>query len=154
HPAPLLRTADGDIRFIEPDEPVPPFGLTGLADSGDVLDSVTRLAPVVVMDTQSVHVAAGVPAATSGHNPAKRALGREPSPAVPVLGPVIAVVVLAANTHDNAGWVTCSWTRSHSTSAELSAQPWSTISRTRSLSGTALQTGPLRVQETWTVVRR
>lgn len=44
HPAPLLRTADGDIRFIEPDEPVPPFGLTGLAGSGDVLDSVTRLA--------------------------------------------------------------------------------------------------------------
>ncbi|WP_405628687.1 PP2C family protein-serine/threonine phosphatase [Streptomyces sp. NBC_01174] len=44
HPAPLLRTADGGIRFVEPDEPVPPFGLTGLAGSGDVLDSVTRLA--------------------------------------------------------------------------------------------------------------
>ncbi|GHF77532.1 PP2C family protein-serine/threonine phosphatase [Streptomyces filamentosus] len=44
HPAPLLRTADGGIRFLEPDEPVPPFGLTGLAGSGNVLDSVTRLA--------------------------------------------------------------------------------------------------------------
>ncbi|MFJ3938056.1 PP2C family protein-serine/threonine phosphatase [Streptomyces parvus] len=43
HPAPLLRTADGGIRFVEPDEPVPPFGLTGLAGSGNPRNSVTRL---------------------------------------------------------------------------------------------------------------
>lgn len=43
HPAPLLRTADGGIGFVEPDEPVPPFGLTGLAGSSGPLESVTRL---------------------------------------------------------------------------------------------------------------
>jgi transposase len=57
---------------------------------------------LVVLDTQSVHVAAGVPAATSGHDPAKRVPGRKRGLAVDVLGLVIAVVVLAANTHDNA----------------------------------------------------
>jgi transposase len=57
---------------------------------------------LVVLDTQSVHVAAGVPAATSGHDPAKRVHGRKRGLAVDVLGLVIAVVVLAANTHDNA----------------------------------------------------
>jgi transposase len=57
---------------------------------------------LVVLDTQSVHVAAGVPATTSGHDPAKRVHGRKRGLAVDVLGLVIAVVVLAANTHDNA----------------------------------------------------
>lgn len=57
---------------------------------------------LVVLDTQSVHVAAGVPAATTGLDPAKRVPGRKRGLAVDVLGLVIAVVVLAANTHDNA----------------------------------------------------
>jgi hypothetical protein len=56
----------------------------------------------VVLDTQSVHVAAGVPVSTSGHDPAKRVHGRKRGLAVDVLGLVIAVVVLAANAHDNA----------------------------------------------------
>ncbi|MCQ8836643.1 transposase, partial [Streptomyces malaysiensis] len=56
---------------------------------------------LVVLDTQSVHVAAGVPAATTGHDPAKRVPGRKRGLAVDVLGLVIAVVVLAANVHDN-----------------------------------------------------
>ncbi|WP_254398458.1 transposase, partial [Streptomyces sp. AC558_RSS880] len=60
---------------------------------------------LVVLDTQSVHVAAGVPASTSGHDPAKRGPGRKRGLAVDVLGPVIAVVVLAANTHDNAAGI-------------------------------------------------
>jgi hypothetical protein len=51
----------------------------------------------VVLDTQSVHAAAGVPAATTGHDPAKRVPGRKRGLAVDVLGLVIAVVVLAAN---------------------------------------------------------
>jgi hypothetical protein len=55
----------------------------------------------VVLDTQSVHVAAGAPAATTGRDPAKRVPGRKRGLAVDVLGLVIAVVVLAANTHDN-----------------------------------------------------
>lgn len=56
---------------------------------------------LVVLDTQSVHVAAGVPAATTGRDPAQRVPGRKRGLAVDVLGLVIAVVVLAANTHDN-----------------------------------------------------
>ncbi|MEU5537239.1 IS5 family transposase [Streptomyces sp. NPDC020362] len=56
---------------------------------------------LVVLDTQSVHVAAGVPAATTGRDPAKRVPGCKRGLAVDVLGLVIAVVVLAANTHDN-----------------------------------------------------
>lgn len=59
----------------------------------------------MVLDTQSVHVAAGAPAATTGHYPAKRVPGRNRGLAVDVLGLVIAVVVLAANTHDNAAGV-------------------------------------------------
>jgi hypothetical protein len=55
----------------------------------------------VVLDTQSVHVAAGVPASTTGHDPAKRVPGRKRGLAVDVLGLVIAVVVLAAKSHDN-----------------------------------------------------
>ncbi|SEG85573.1 transposase, IS4 family [Actinacidiphila yanglinensis] len=57
---------------------------------------------LVVLDTQSLHVAAGVPASTTGHDPAKRVSGRKRGLAVDVLGLVIAVAVLAANTHDNA----------------------------------------------------
>jgi len=60
---------------------------------------------LVVLDTQSVHVAAGVPASTSGHDPAKRVPGRKRGLAVDVLGLVIAVTVLAANTHDNAAGI-------------------------------------------------
>jgi transposase len=56
---------------------------------------------LVVLDTLSVHAAAGVPAATTGRDPAKRVPGRKRGLAVNVLGLVIAVVVLAANTHDN-----------------------------------------------------
>lgn len=56
---------------------------------------------LVVLDTQSVHAAAGVPAATTGYDPAKRVPGRKRGLAVDVLGLVIAVVVLAANVHDN-----------------------------------------------------
>ncbi len=59
----------------------------------------------MVLDTQSVHAAAGVPAATTGHDPAKRVPGRKRGVAVDVLGLVIAVVVLAANAHDNAAGI-------------------------------------------------
>ncbi|MFC8593201.1 IS5 family transposase [Streptomyces atroolivaceus] len=60
---------------------------------------------LVVLDTQSVHAAAGVPAATTGLDPAKRVPGRKRGLAVDVLGLVIAVVVLATNTHDNAAGI-------------------------------------------------
>lgn len=60
---------------------------------------------LVVLDTQSVHVAAGVPASTTGLDPAKRVPGRKRALAVDVLGLVIAVIVLAASTHDNAAGI-------------------------------------------------
>ncbi|MFF8918851.1 IS5 family transposase [Streptomyces sp. NPDC015032] len=60
---------------------------------------------LVVLDTQSVHVAAGVPASTTGKDPAKRVPGRKRGLAVDVLGLVIAIAILSANTHDNAAGI-------------------------------------------------
>ncbi|GGT64536.1 transposase [Streptomyces atratus] len=60
---------------------------------------------LVVLDTQSVHAAATVPASTTGRDPAKRVPGRKRALAVDVLGLVIAVIVLAASTHDNAAGI-------------------------------------------------
>jgi transposase len=57
---------------------------------------------LVVLDTQSVHVAAGVPASTTGRDAGKRVPGRKRGLAVDVLGLVIAVSVVAASAHDNA----------------------------------------------------
>ncbi|GLV79193.1 hypothetical protein Shyhy02_71930 [Streptomyces hygroscopicus subsp. hygroscopicus] len=44
-------------------------------------------------------------AATTGHDPAKRVPGRKRGVAVDILGLVIAVIVLAANAHDNAAGI-------------------------------------------------
>ncbi|MGW3667158.1 IS5 family transposase [Streptomyces sp. NPDC005141] len=60
---------------------------------------------LVVLDTQSVHVAAGVPAESTGCDAVKRVPGRKRGLAVDVLGLVIAVVVFAASVHDNAAGV-------------------------------------------------
>ncbi|GGS84090.1 IS5 family transposase [Nonomuraea spiralis] len=57
---------------------------------------------LVVLDTQSVRAAAGVPAATTGKDAAKKVPGRKRGLATDVLGLVIAVVVTAASVHDNA----------------------------------------------------
>lgn len=57
---------------------------------------------LVVLDTQSLHAAAGVPATTTGKDAAKRVPGRKRGIAVDVLGLVIAVVVVAASVHENA----------------------------------------------------
>lgn len=57
---------------------------------------------LVVLDTQSKHAAAGVPAATTGKDAAKKVPGRKLGLAVDVLGLVIAVAVAAASAHENA----------------------------------------------------
>jgi transposase len=56
---------------------------------------------LVVLDTQSVHAAAGVPASTTGNDAGKRVHGRKRGLAVDVLGLVVAVAVLAASAHEN-----------------------------------------------------
>jgi transposase len=56
---------------------------------------------LVVLDTQSVHAAASVPAGTTGRDPAKKVPGRKRCLAVDVLGLAVAVVVLAASAHEN-----------------------------------------------------
>ena len=56
---------------------------------------------LVVLDTQSVHSAASVPAETTGKDAGKKVPGRKRGLAVDVLGLVIAVVVLAAPAHEN-----------------------------------------------------
>lgn len=58
----------------------------------------------VVLDTQSLHAAAGVPADTTECDASKKAPGRKRGLTVDVLGLVIAVVVLATSVHD-AGFV-------------------------------------------------
>lgn len=61
---------------------------------------------LVVLDTQSLHAAAGVPAETTGRDANKKVPGRKRGLAVDVLGLLIAVVVLAASVHDNASGIT------------------------------------------------
>ncbi|MER5618530.1 IS5 family transposase [Streptomyces sp. NPDC002215] len=61
---------------------------------------------LVILDTQSVRAATGVPMATTGKDAAKRVPGRKRGLAVDVLGLVIAVIVLAASVHDNAAGIT------------------------------------------------
>lgn len=56
---------------------------------------------LVVLDTQSIHVAVGVPATTPGRDAAKRVPGRKRCLAVDVLGLVIDCVVLPASAHEN-----------------------------------------------------
>ncbi|MFF1297497.1 MULTISPECIES: IS5 family transposase [unclassified Streptomyces] len=57
---------------------------------------------LVIIDTQSVRAAAGVPKTTTGLDANKRTPGRKRGLAVDVLGLIIGVVVLAASAHDNA----------------------------------------------------
>lgn len=56
----------------------------------------------VVLDSQSVRAAAGVPKATIGLDAGKKTPGRKRGLAVDGMGLIIAVVVMAASAHDNA----------------------------------------------------
>ncbi|MCX4791863.1 IS5 family transposase [Streptomyces sp. NBC_01221] len=60
---------------------------------------------LIVMDTQSIRVAVGVPAATTGKDAAKRVPGRKRCLAVDVLGLVVEAVALPASAHDNAAGI-------------------------------------------------
>lgn len=55
----------------------------------------------MVLDSQSVRAAAGVPKTTTGLDAGKKTPGRKRGLAVDVIGLVISVVVIAANAHDN-----------------------------------------------------
>nr|WP_241672355.1 transposase [Streptomyces sp. IB2014 016-6] len=56
---------------------------------------------LVIIDTQSVRVAAGVPEKTTGLDANKKTPGRKRGLAVDVLGLIIGLMILAASTHDN-----------------------------------------------------
>lgn len=60
---------------------------------------------LVIIDTQSVRAAAGVPRTTTGLDANKKVSGRERGLAVDVLGLIIGVVVMAASAHDNAAGI-------------------------------------------------
>jgi transposase len=62
----------------------------------------------VVLDSQSVRAAAGVPKTTTGLDAGKKTPGRKRGLAVDVIGLIIAVVVMAASAHDNASAPRCS----------------------------------------------
>ncbi len=70
-------------------------------------ESRKRLADpsLVVLDTQSIHAAVGVPADTTGKDAAKKVPGRKRCLAVDVLGLVVEAVVLPASAHDNAAGI-------------------------------------------------
>ncbi|MEC4021088.1 transposase, partial [Streptomyces sp. H27-D2] len=70
-------------------------------------ESRKRLADpsLVVLDTQSIHAAVGVPADTTGKDASKKAPGRKRCLALDVLGLVVEVVVLPASAHDNAAGI-------------------------------------------------
>ncbi|MEU9748728.1 IS5 family transposase [Streptomyces niveus] len=70
-------------------------------------ESRKRLADssLVVLDTQSIHAAVGVPAHTTGKDAAKKVPGRKRCLAVDVLGLVVEAVVLPASAHDNAAGI-------------------------------------------------
>ena len=57
---------------------------------------------LVVLDSQSVRAAAGVPRSTTGLDAAKKTPGRRRGLAVDVIGLIIAVAVVAASVHDDA----------------------------------------------------
>ncbi|HEV2633804.1 MAG TPA: IS5 family transposase [Actinocrinis sp.] len=57
---------------------------------------------LMVLDSQSVRAAAGVPKSTTGLDAAKKTPGRRRGLAADVIGLIIAVVVVAASVHDNA----------------------------------------------------
>ncbi|MFJ9855006.1 IS5 family transposase [Streptomyces sp. NPDC101150] len=57
---------------------------------------------LIVMDTQSIHAAVGVPAGTTGKDASKRVPDRKRCLAVDVSGLVVEAVVLPASAHDNA----------------------------------------------------
>ncbi|GCB53140.1 mobile element protein [Streptomyces sp. NL15-2K] len=79
---------------------------------------------LVVLDTQSVHAAAGVPAQSTGRDAAKKVPGRKRGLAVDVLGLVIAVVVVAASRTRTPSASRC-WTRSPPTPTPF-RRLWST----------------------------
>lgn len=61
---------------------------------------------LVIIDTQSVRAAAGVPRTTTGLDADKKVSGRKRGLVVDVLGLIIGVVVIAASAHDNAAGIT------------------------------------------------
>jgi transposase len=70
-------------------------------------ESRKRLADpsLVVLDTQSIHAAVGVPADTTGKDASKKVPGRKRCLAVDVLGLVVEAVALPASAHDNAAGI-------------------------------------------------
>jgi len=70
-------------------------------------ESRKRLADpsLVVLDTQSIHAAVGVPADTTGKDASKKVPGRKRCLAVDVLGLVVEAVALPASAHDNSAGI-------------------------------------------------
>lgn len=59
----------------------------------------------MVLDTQSIHAAVGVPADTTGKDASKKVPGRKRCLAVDVLGLVVEAVALPASVHVNAAGI-------------------------------------------------
>ncbi|MET7311273.1 IS5 family transposase [Streptomyces sp. NPDC005134] len=97
---------------------------------------------LVVIDTQSVRAAAGVPKTTTGLDANKRTPGRKRGLAVDVLGLIIGVVVLAASAHDNAAGRALLDQAAERCGTRLEKAWWTRGSRTRSSSTARCSTSP------------
>lgn len=78
---------------------------------------------LVIIDTQSVRVAAGVPKETTGLDANKKTPGRKRGLAVDVLGLVIGVVILAASAHDNEAGIALALSQRHPLSPGTTRPP-------------------------------
>lgn len=90
---------------------------------------------LIVMDTQSIHAAVGVPADTTGKDASKRVPGRKRCLAVDVSGLVVEAVVLPASAHDNAAGIAL--LDGVAAQMDLPGRPWSTRGSRRASSTTA-----------------
>jgi transposase len=99
---------------------------------------------LVIIDTQSVRAAAGVPKTTTGLDANKKTPGRKRGLAVDVLGLIIGVVVMAASAHDNEAGIAL-LSQAAERCATAWKKPWSTrASRTPSSSTGRCRTSPSR----------
>ncbi|MER7181272.1 hypothetical protein ABT404_17625 [Streptomyces hyaluromycini] len=77
----------------------------------------------MILDTQSIRAAAGVPRTTTGLDANKKLSGRKRGLAVDVLGLIVGVVVLAASAHTTPPAPPCS-TRPPSGAGCVWRRPW------------------------------
>ncbi|GAA0659667.1 hypothetical protein GCM10010193_08230 [Kitasatospora atroaurantiaca] len=99
---------------------------------------------LVIVDTQSVRAAAGVPRTTTGLDAGKKTQGRKRGLVVDVLCLIIGVAVLAASAHDNAAGVALLTQAAERCGTAWRKPWWTRASRTRPSSAVRCSASPSR----------